>query len=347
MRCETDVVLDVLDAAYALEQPTDAWLRGVAERLDHALGDGAGSLAMIADLSGDDHAKFENFAAIGDEAFWQGQIGLFRQMPAAMMRNFGAGPVFYWSHTAAAVINHDAQTKHLVESSARTAYGTDELDAIARVKSGRAEHLIERLVFTALGPFGRGVSAMFPQREIAARKPSAPELTIWGRIAAHVATAHRLREGEHPTEALLTTGGKLVDATGPATAELARDALRAAAVAQDRARSRRGRKASATTATEDWKAIVSGRWSLVDQFERDGRRFLVAKVNEPAATLRGTLTARESQVAELAARGYANKLIAYELGISITTVVRVLAAAAAKLGASSRVELIAILSRRP
>nr|HEX4315820.1 LuxR C-terminal-related transcriptional regulator [Kofleriaceae bacterium] len=348
MKCEIDVVLDVLDAAYALEEPVEPWLATLAAQLDRALGDGSGTLAMIADLSAGELARFEHFATIGDDELWRQQIALFRQMPASMLRTFGTGPVFYFSQTAASLIGHDARTAALLEESARDLYGTSQLDAIERARAGHDQMLIERLVFTALGPFGRGVSAVIPQRAVASRPPRRAELAIWGRVASHVATAHRLREGTHAVEAVLTPGGKLVDATGPARAELARDALRAAAIAQDRIRSRRGRRTSAADATEDWKAVIGGRWSLVDQFERDGRRYLVAKVNEPHATALRELAPREAQVVELAARGYANKLIAYELGISAATVVRVLAAAAAKLGTTTRVELIqAVLDRRP
>ena len=59
---------------------------------------------------------------------------------------------------------------------------------------------------------------------------------------------------------------------------------------------------------------VSARWTLVDRYERDGRRYIVAR--EGAARTRGAaaLSERERQVVALASLGRSNKLIAYELG---------------------------------
>jgi DNA-binding CsgD family transcriptional regulator len=347
MLCDTDTVLDLLDATYALEQPTETWLHGVASRLDRALGDGSGSLAMITDLRGSEHAAFEHVTPIGGGDWWRSQLALFEQMPIGMMRNFSTGPVFYWSQTAASVLQHDADTAALLDRTARADYGTDELAALELARAGSASMLIERLVFTTLSPFGRGVSAVVPHRAVAARRPGHAELTVWGRIAAHVATAFRLHRGSQPVEAVLEPDGRLVDATGPAQEERARDALRAAAIAQDKIRSRRGRRIDAESATDAWRAVVHGRWSLVDQFERDGRRYLVAKVNPAETTGMSQLTRQQAQIVELAARGYTNKLIAYEIGVSVATIVRALSAAARVLGTTSRVDLIrAVLTHR-
>jgi DNA-binding CsgD family transcriptional regulator len=52
------------------------------------------------------------------------------------------------------------------------------------------------------------------------------------------------------------------------------------------------------------------------------------------------LSEREAQVVGAAAMGHANKTIAYELGISISSVATHLRRAAAKLGTGSRAEII-------
>jgi DNA-binding NarL/FixJ family response regulator len=56
-----------------------------------------------------------------------------------------------------------------------------------------------------------------------------------------------------------------------------------------------------------------------------------------------SLTARERQVAALAALGHANKVIAFELGIAQSTVAVLLSRAAHKLGAPTRAELARII----
>jgi DNA-binding CsgD family transcriptional regulator len=348
MNCDTGVVLDVLDAAYRLELADKPWLRGLAASFDRALGDGSGTIAMEMDMSGPSRVRFDQIETLDVGPWWQHQLALFESLPIETLRTFGAGPVFYFSQVAHALLRHDPATATLLEQSALELYGAGQLDTLDSVRAGtRKDALIERLVLSALDPFGSSVGVMVPLKSVARRAPARRELAIWGRVVAHLAAAHRLRTPDHPIEAVLSPGGKVLDATGPARAVLARDALRAAALGQDRARSRRGRGQDAESVTEQWQAVVSGRWTLVDQFESDGRRYLVARVNERDTPRMSELSEHETHVVELAARGYANKQIAYELGISIATVARRLASASAKLGATSRVELIRRALREP
>ena len=76
---------------------------------------------------------------------------------------------------------------------------------------------------------------------------------------------------------------------------------------------------------------MSGRWSLVEHFERDGRRYYLAHRNEPEVRSVKGLTARERQVLAYAQLGNSNKLIAYSLGISISTVSTLLSRARRKV----------------
>lgn len=122
------------------------------------------------------------------------------------------------------------------------------------------------------------------------------------------------------------------------------DALRRAFAeriwARGPARTRQPRKALAI-----WKALVDGRWSLVDHFERDGKRYVIAQENSVQLPSHRQLSKREQQVASLAALGRSNKVIAYELGIAHSTVRVLLARAAGRLGARDRKELIELVSR--
>ncbi|HVY45932.1 MAG TPA: helix-turn-helix transcriptional regulator, partial [Minicystis sp.] len=89
------------------------------------------------------------------------------------------------------------------------------------------------------------------------------------------------------------------------------------------------------------KGLVDGRWSLVDRFDRDGRRYVVAHANRLGAPGPRALTAQERDVAAMAAVGLPIKVIAYELGLSVPRVSNVLRVAMAKIG-SSRAELVRI-----
>jgi DNA-binding NarL/FixJ family response regulator len=71
-----------------------------------------------------------------------------------------------------------------------------------------------------------------------------------------------------------------------------------------------------------WRALVEGRYSLVDRFESDGKRFLVAYEIPPGLQDPRGLTGRERAVASLLALVLPDKLIAYELGLAEGTVRR-------------------------
>jgi DNA-binding NarL/FixJ family response regulator len=167
---------------------------------------------------------------------------------------------------------------------------------------------------------------------------------VWARVGAHVAAGGRLMKALSPggdatrvaVEAIVEPGGRVVHAEGPAQSQDAREAFRRAARAIDRAR---GPLRDDDGALELWHALVAGRWSLLDRFESDGRRYLVARRNDDEVRDPRGLTTREQQIAARAALGHSNKLIAYELGVSPSTVATFLTRALKKLGCTTRAEL--------
>lgn len=188
---------------------------------------------------------------------------------------------------------------------------------------------------------GRGV--MFGALTSSLVRPLSPGLrSMWDGVAAHVAAAFRLREslaaGLSPGESVLSPGGQVLHAEGPARSVKAREALAHAVRGIDRARSRHGRHPR--EALDAWQALVVGRWTLLDQVESDGRRLLLARVNEVQAPARPALSERESQAVALAGQGWSNKQISYRLGVGEPTVSGHLKRASRKLGLKSRVELV-------
>jgi DNA-binding CsgD family transcriptional regulator len=164
----------------------------------------------------------------------------------------------------------------------------------------------------------------------------------WSRVAAHLAAGLRIGRTVHRTEAaVLSTTGRVEHAEGDAKLAHAREALHEAVRRVERARGRL-RHRDPEGAVELWQTLVSGRWSLVDRFERGGRRWVIAVENEPRARGPEVLTPRERHVLAAAALGRTNKLIAYELGLSDSTVRVLLARAARKLDVATRRELIAL-----
>lgn len=164
----------------------------------------------------------------------------------------------------------------------------------------------------------------------------------WSRVMLHVSAGLRLRQARPGSvaapEAVLDPDGKVQDASGPARDRHARAALRQAARAIDRARS--SLEQDPESAVQLWRALVDARWSVIDWFDSDGRRFLIARPNPIGAQPVRRLTPAEQQVTALAALGRTNKLIAYELGVSVGTVGTLLSRAMHKLRLSSRAKLI-------
>jgi DNA-binding CsgD family transcriptional regulator len=201
----------------------------------------------------------------------------------------------------------------------------------------------------ARSPDGTGVLLGAPLPELARLCPA--ERSALSQVAAHVAAAYRLRrafedqplsETDERIEAILAPDGRVEHAGNEAKQTAQRDALRRRARDIDQARSRlRGEPLEALAL---WKGLVAGRWSLVDRFDSDGCRYLIALKNDPMVRDPRALTLRERQVVGFVALGFSNKLIAYTLGISGAAVSMHIRGALTKLKIAGRPELAAIFA---
>jgi DNA-binding CsgD family transcriptional regulator len=168
----------------------------------------------------------------------------------------------------------------------------------------------------------------------------------WGRVMQHVAAAlrlrHRVRAGIAP-DAVIDTDGRVHDAGNELASD---DALRARVCAElGRVEdARRTLRDEPEAATRIWRGLVAGRYSLVDRWERDGRRFVVVYRNDPAAPDPRALGRTEAAVVEQVGRGASNKEVAYALGVSTDAVVKALASSLEKLGLSHRRELASLVA---
>jgi DNA-binding CsgD family transcriptional regulator len=187
--------------------------------------------------------------------------------------------------------------------------------------------------------------------------PSPRELTLYRRMATHLAAAFRCRRrlgvsqadapvdrkpgsGTEGAEAILDAQGRLLHAVGPASGKTARERIRSSAASIDALRTRSKQK-GVRDVLDVWHPLTSARWTLVDCFEENGHRYVVARENQAQTQGFTALTDRERQVVLHAALGFTNKQIAYTLGISDTTVRVLMARAAGRLGVHTRRELLA------
>jgi DNA-binding NarL/FixJ family response regulator len=120
--------------------------------------------------------------------------------------------------------------------------------------------------------------------------------------------------------------------------------MRDAALRADRvhvsAGSREGPKKTVQEATETARAILRGRCVVVDCFEADGRRYFLAVRCLPQEANPRALTKREADVVLHAVRGESHKLIAYRLGLSRSSVTKVLRSVMGKLSLRTQAQLV-------
>lgn len=205
-------------------------------------------------------------------------------------------------------------------------------------------------LLTSMDLNGRGFVLGSPRKAIA--RVSTRDRQNWALVAAHLRAGARLvldrvaagAAGREPS-AVLRPDGEPLHLEADAQPAPARAALRAAAKSVDSARSSLLRR-DPDKALAIWRGLVAGKWSLIDRFDSDGKRYLVAMRNAPEPAIATPLSRIERQVAGYAALGHTNKLIAYELGIGFSTVSSALLTAMLKLGVTSRMEL-AMLAQAP
>ena len=223
-----------------------------------------------------------------------------------------------------------AGTYSAVTGALLTAHGAAEADKLG-VKD--AIHV------NALDADDRGVLVALTIRE--PRRLAPTEVRRLSMLAAHLAGARRLLgTGQNlEPDAIFETSGKIAHVEAPQH-ERAVDALRARLLRIEKLRSTR---ADADEELATWQALVSGTYTLLSRFDTDGRRYVVAYANPPGVRDPRGLTPLEAAVASWARRGHPQKLIGYELGLSVGTVGGILARVFRKLGVSSHAELVARL----
>jgi len=310
--------LHLIEAAYRLDVAQSDWLLEIARTSVRVFGAPSGSLAMLYDTTRGDWIDIQDMQVHElPPAFVNGLFNhpeMHRDTVLKMVRVFNS--VVFGSYNALA--RHFAPV----------------------LKIAMDQFSVEDVVMlNAIDPTGRGCMVTMP--DLRDRKRSPGEVRTYRRLAAHIAAAGRLRrkitalaaEGSpaDQAEAVLTPAGRMEHASGPARTRAARERLRDALLRIDSARSRRLTEEKSVAI---WQALVAGRWSVVEHFERDGKRYYLAHKNDPELAADRRLSPRECQVLGYAGLGHSDKLIAYALGLSRSTVGTLLTRARRKLGAA-------------
>lgn len=317
-------LLHVVEALYAVEQSREDWIAGVQAAAAEVLGGGVGS--VFYDVSGEG-VRLEGLHARG---IAPESVDYARE-----------------DHADPELIGRIRALYRGVMCELQEVFTEGHPEYRARLESRGGYDI---LMINGLDPSGVGLANyLFSHEKILLSQ----EMRLaCERLAAHIASSYRLLRRLHALEgsaiesaaAVFSARGKLEDMREPLARNHVDDLKRALSErdwARGPARNEQPRKALAR-----WTALVQGRWTLVDHFERDGKRYVIAQENSPQVSTPVKLSEREQQVANLAALGRSNKVIAYELGIAHSTVRVLLGRACARLGAQTRNELIARLNER-
>jgi len=210
------------------------------------------------------------------------------------------------------------------------------------------------LGMSAFDPDGRGVYLISALPRVTTLTPG--ERERFQMLAAHFGAGYRLRSAlrrvanapatglPHGAEVVIDPKDfRVTQAEGQGKSAASLDALREAASRIDKSRGGM-RQSDPEMALELWKALVRGRWSAVDWFDSDGRRYVLGIPNAPGVTDPRGLSKRETQVLNYVLRGMSNKLVAYHLGLPSGRVSAVLSSIMRKFKVRTRSELIKKLS---
>ncbi|MGB5547646.1 MAG: helix-turn-helix transcriptional regulator [Polyangiales bacterium] len=324
-------IIDFTEAAYDLELGDEDWLPTMLKRGLPVLEQGLGVAGYEYGIPpGTNEVELRDvYVASGPEDFAERHLRALSSMdPQALRKQLCSGAA-----TTGSVASKDDQ---------------EQLEHYL----SHVDYCKDVLYLTAVDARGVGVAVVAPLPEITTL--SQQDAQRWQMLAAHVEAGHRLRQGiatgdadqasdgrlPHDAEAIFDANGfRVTDAVGPAKERTAATKLRDAAISVDRARGQM-RNTDPDNALEIWKALVRGRWSMVDWFDTDGRRFVLAIPNSPNVTDPRGLSERESQVVTLAVLGHSNKMIAYRLGLSSSRVSTVLRSAMRKMGFRTRAQMV-------
>jgi DNA-binding CsgD family transcriptional regulator len=317
-------LVEIVERAYDVGVTTPVWLAGIREAAGRAFGEHIATQAYTFSVTAQGHFHVYD---ISSDPTWEELLRRAHSAtdPELIRRLYLRGPII--SVRAAA---------------------SDRKDDPGYLEVLRTE-VREVTGVTGIDPSGAGCTLAFLRRDTRTL-PRSARLAL-ERISAHLASARRLRSSldtrrpaedlMEKAEAVVAPDGAVLHAEGVAREAPAQLALRQAARRIDKARCR-----EAQDPGEDplalWRGLVEGRWSLVERFESDGRRVLVARRNEPPARALRALDEHERKLIALLALGHSLKLCAYELGRAESTTSVMARSAMRKLGVVSRAELVEI-----
>ncbi|HEX5062429.1 MAG TPA: helix-turn-helix transcriptional regulator [Kofleriaceae bacterium] len=322
--------LRVVEAGYRWVEDEREWLTGVAEAA-RAFAIGTGIAAYTVELG--DAPAIQSYVAtkVADD---------FETRVRAFTSSFDAATARLMYAPTEFVGNSQFRLRRIARMRKKS---------VAKLTRGTA---VSAFALIGGDPRSKSVALVFPATsdDVDPEQPF-PRARMLGLAAAHLGAATRLRQLATPsaidgdgTESILDANGKVLHAIGDARDKAQRESLVEAVVRRERARGRL-RRTDPEEAAQLWSVLVSGRWSIIDFVDRDGKRLMLARRNPVNGPDVLALDEQERDVVWLATLGHSRKYIAYELGLATATVTKRLGNALKKLRIRNRRELLRKLGR--
>jgi DNA-binding CsgD family transcriptional regulator len=305
-----------VEACYRFTDSDEVWLNGLVEAVRPLIDDGFGVGAWT--------------YAPGRWTSGRLPIGI---EPSIGERMFATPPYF-----TAAEIARCFCSSRVGSLAERTGYGKKLLEHPA-LRLHHSSGIKDFLGLTVADSSGEGAVLVAPLRELGTT--SKPLRARLERLGAHLHAAMRLKRSLLAEDAVFSPDGRTVHAQGDAKDASARERLKCAVIAMEKARSQLGRS-NPEEALSSWQALVAGRWSIVERFESDGRRYLLARANVPGSDASMVPTPLEQHALLLRAQSVSLKIIGYELGVTVGTASKLVQNGIHKLGLGNELELAAL-----
>jgi DNA-binding CsgD family transcriptional regulator len=315
-----EAMIAVADAGYALKGSDEEWLEGVLTAARPLLDHGSFIHGWIIDLQG---GSFRSCAAIQlpDGADFERHVRHQHPSPG--------DPEIRRVAPAASL------------STASTMWNTQGAELARQAQFPEGFAVIDCVMLGATDPSGIACALMGALPEVS--RFSTRDQARWGRVASHLAAALRLRERARtsPESVALDQADALIDPRTLTVSHADADArghLSSIRAASELLAARHGTSDPDALITA-WRALVAGRWSLIDTFDTDGKRFFVLRKNEPTAPGPPLLSPVQRAISAYIAMGHSNKAIAYHLGLSESSISRAVTEVCTLLGVASREQL--------
>lgn len=312
-------LLDVVEAAYELDRPADAWHHAIVAQAARVFPGATGALGYRFRLT--DGMPQLTSEVVGDTDFLAVPDEGHSQLDLAKIYRAYSVP----SHAEPTTVFHADPTTGAVPEALQSMWAKLEVSDMFGVYATRPG--AECMTIGIAMPARRGFEVRAHDWRPLSRQ--------WTCLARHLEVALAVREAQAAGEVVADFD---LHGTGDFSPKAAADRASLVAGAARIEHERRAFGAGNDDSLAVWERVLSGRWSMI-RYRRHGGGVRFLAIENPRADVLRRLTPLERQVVEIAASGHANKEIAARTQLHASSVANILTRALRKLGIDRRIHL--------